>query len=76
MSALAYQKDLGKWFGRHQASVFRQDMESWVNQMTMRFYETDGSGAIIQNLSNITNGKGADIPLRDGDVITIPESLF
>ncbi len=28
------------------------------------------------NLSEITKGKGADIPLRDGDVITIPESLF
>ena len=28
------------------------------------------------NLSDITNGKGKDIPLRDGDVITIPESLF
>lgn len=28
------------------------------------------------NLSEITNGKGQDIPLRDGDVITIPESFF
>lgn len=28
------------------------------------------------NLSDITTGKGTDIPLRDGDVITIPESLF
>lgn len=35
-----------------------------------------GSSLEIINLSNITNGKGADIPLRDGDVITIPESLF
>ena len=31
---------------------------------------------IIVNLSDITVGKGQDIPLRDGDVITIPESLF
>lgn len=28
------------------------------------------------NLSEITQGNGADISLRDGDVITIPESLF
>ncbi len=35
-----------------------------------------GSSLEIVNLSNITNGKGTDIPLRDGDVITIPESLF
>lgn len=30
----------------------------------------------IINLSEITKGTGADIPLRDGDVISIPESLF
>lgn len=28
------------------------------------------------NLTDITTGKGKDISLRDGDVITIPESLF
>lgn len=28
------------------------------------------------NLSDITSGKGVDIPLQDGDMITIPESLF
>lgn len=28
------------------------------------------------NLKDITSGKTADLPLRDGDVITIPESLF
>ena len=28
------------------------------------------------NLSDITKGTGVDIPLRDGDVISIPESLF
>ena len=28
------------------------------------------------NLTDITAGQGHDIPLRDGDVITIPESLF
>jgi outer membrane receptor protein involved in Fe transport len=56
-AAVAYQKDLGKWFGKHQANIFRQDMESWVNQMTMRFYEVDASGSIIQNLANITNAE-------------------
>lgn len=28
------------------------------------------------NLADITSGKGADIPLQDGDMVTIPESLF
>jgi polysaccharide export outer membrane protein len=28
------------------------------------------------NLKDIATGKAADLPLRDGDVITIPESLF
>lgn len=36
---------------------------------------SDGKVQII-NLSTITTGKGTDIPLRDGDVVTIPESLF
>lgn len=36
----------------------------------------NGGQVEIVNLSNITTGKGTDIPLRDGDVITIPESLF
>lgn len=30
----------------------------------------------IINLSEITQGKGDDFSLRDGDVITIPESIF
>lgn len=35
-------------------------------------------GGAVQtiNLAEITSGKGADIPLQDGDMITIPESLF
>ncbi len=28
------------------------------------------------NLRDITNGKGTDVALRDGDIVTIPESLF
>ncbi len=37
-----------------------------------------GGGGKVEtvNLTDITAGKGADIPLRDGDVVTIPESLF
>lgn len=35
-----------------------------------------GGAVEIFNLSDITTGKGNDIPLRDGDVVTIPESLF
>jgi protein involved in polysaccharide export with SLBB domain len=35
-----------------------------------------GGSVRIINLSEITSGKGADIALQDGDMITIPESLF
>lgn len=36
-----------------------------------------GGGAVrIVNLTEITRGNGSDIPLVDGDVISIPESLF
>ncbi len=35
-----------------------------------------GGAVEIINLSDITTGKGIDIALRDGDVLTIPESLF
>jgi protein involved in polysaccharide export with SLBB domain len=34
------------------------------------------SSVMIVNLAEITSGKGADIPLQDGDMITIPESIF
>lgn len=46
--ALAYQKNLGRW-GRHQASAFLQDMESWTNQEQWRYFEADASGRVIQN---------------------------
>lgn len=36
---------------------------------------SDGKVQIV-NLVEITRGQGKDVPLRDGDVITIPESLF
>lgn len=36
-----------------------------------------GNGEVrIINLKDITNGRGKDIPLKDGDIVTIPESLF
>jgi protein involved in polysaccharide export with SLBB domain len=35
-----------------------------------------GGQVFTVNLKDITNGKGEDIQLRDGDTITIPESLF
>ncbi len=61
--ALAYQKDLGKWFGRHQASAFYQDMDSWVNSRPWRFFETDANGAFVQNLANITNANSGRIEM-------------
>jgi outer membrane receptor protein involved in Fe transport len=62
-AALAYQKNLGKWFGRHQANAFYQDMDSWVNTQPWRFYETDGNGNFIQNLANITNADSGRIAM-------------
>ncbi|MES2475364.1 MAG: polysaccharide biosynthesis/export family protein [Verrucomicrobiota bacterium] len=35
-----------------------------------------GGRVSLINLSEITRGTGKDIPLRDGDVVNIPESLF
>lgn len=60
--ALAYQKDLKRW-GRHQASVFYQDMDSWVNTQPWRFYETDGDGRFVQNLANVTNADSGRTPM-------------
>ena len=62
-AALAYQKDFGRW-GRHQASAFFQDMQSWTNQDLWRFYEADASGKVIQN--------PAQISLADSGRIAMP----
>ena len=35
-----------------------------------------GGSVRLINLAEITSGKGVDIALQDGDMITIPESLF
>jgi outer membrane receptor protein involved in Fe transport len=61
-AALAYQKDLGRW-GRHQASVFVQDMQSWVNQDLWRFYEADSFGKVIQNMSQIALADSGRTPM-------------
>ena len=47
-AAVVYQKSLGR-LGRHQASAFLQDMQSWTNQEQWRYFETDASGKVIQN---------------------------
>lgn len=46
-----------------------------ANSKKISLKRTSGNVETV-NLSDITKGTGADIPLRDGDVITIPESLF
>lgn len=53
-AALAYTKDFKRW-GRHQASAFYQDMDSWSNTHPWGFYEADPNGGFVQNLSQITN---------------------
>ncbi len=45
-------------------------------KISLKHQANGGNSVEIVNLSDITTGKGLDIPLRDGDVITIPESLF
>jgi outer membrane receptor protein involved in Fe transport len=47
-ATLAFNKNLGRW-GRHQASAFYSDMQSWTKQEFWRFYEADSSGRPIQN---------------------------
>lgn len=47
-----------------------------ANSKKISLKRRGGDGVEIVNLSDITTGKGNDIPLRDGDVVTIPESLF
>jgi protein involved in polysaccharide export with SLBB domain len=47
-----------------------------ANAKKITLKRLSGGSVETVNLSEITKGKGADIPLRDGDVITIPESLF
>ena len=49
-----YHRDLGRW-GDHRLNGFFSNQESWAWQNSMRFYEVDASGKVIQNLANITN---------------------
>lgn len=46
-----------------------------ANSKKISLKRSDGK-VLTVNLQEITKGKGKDIPLRDGDVITIPESYF
>ena len=63
-AAVVYQKDLGRWLGRHQASAFLQDMQSWTNQEQWRYFEADSSGKVIQNpaLIQATDSGRINIP--------------
>jgi protein involved in polysaccharide export with SLBB domain len=47
-----------------------------TKKITLKRNTGGKSQVSILNLKDITSGKTADIPLRDGDVLTIPESLF
>ncbi|MEY4089865.1 MAG: Ferrichrome-iron receptor precursor [Verrucomicrobiota bacterium] len=49
----AGRRDLGRW-GDHRLNAFFSDQESWsIGGDSYRFYETDASGNVIQNLANI-----------------------
>lgn len=47
-----------------------------TRKMTLKRNAGGKSEVLLLNLKDITSGKAADIPLRDGDVLSIPESLF
>lgn len=47
-----------------------------TKKMTLKRNGGGGAKVLQLNLKDITSGKTPDIPLRDGDVLTIPESLF
>ncbi|MES2697077.1 MAG: TonB-dependent receptor plug domain-containing protein, partial [Verrucomicrobiota bacterium] len=49
-----FHRDLGRW-GDHRINAFYSNQESWNSQYSMRFYELDANGNVIQNLANITN---------------------
>jgi protein involved in polysaccharide export with SLBB domain len=46
-----------------------------ANSKKIKLKGSNGHVTIV-NLTEITTGRGNDIPLRDGDVVTISESLF
>ncbi len=75
-ASVSYQKDLGKWFGRHQANVFRQDMWSWVNQQPWKFYEADASGNVIQNLSLINNTDSGRTAMPAAWISIFPDTIL
>lgn len=74
-ATLAYQKDL-KRLGRHSASAFYQNMESWVNQQPWRFYEMDASGNVIQNLANIANADSGRIAMPNTWMPAFPNQVL
>lgn len=45
-------------------------------KISLKRVEGGSSNVLTLNLTEITAGQGQDIPLRDGDVVNIPESLF
>ena len=74
--SLAYQKDFGKWFGRQQANVFRQDMWSWTNQQPWKFYEADANGNIIQNPALITNTESGRTAMPTTWIQIFPQTIL
>lgn len=47
-----------------------------ANERKVTVKKAGGGGTLVVSLKDITRGKAADIKLGDGDVVTIPESLF
>ncbi len=74
-AALAGQRNFGRW-GRHQANLFHQDMWSWTNQQPWRFYETDASGAILQNPANLTNADAGRTALPSTWILAFPTQVI
>lgn len=70
-----FHRDLGRW-GDHRFNAFYSSQESWVSQFSMRFYEVDASGKVIQSLANITNAESGRNVMPAVWMPAFPESLI
>ena len=75
-ASLAYQKNLGKWLGKHSANIFRQDMWSWTNQEPWKFYEAGPDGRVVQNLSQVTNTDAGRIAMPNAWLPLFPSTIL
>jgi hypothetical protein len=67
-------RDLGRW-GDHRFNGFYSNQESWNSQFSVRFYELDATGNVIQNPALITNTESGRTVMPAIWMPVFPESL-